>query len=145
MLEVNTLPGWLGPKRLNAEIWMTPRHMENTCLAFPPMQGSSLWNPHEQGDKQVPEASRSQLKQPDAPARGTLAVLLLKTLNSGKQGVQGSGGDDAGRPPPRCHFVLPLWTLGMEGLIRVSPEQAIPVTSSIKFILNVQVPLPSWM
>lgn len=39
------------------------------------MHRSSLWNPHEQGDKQVPEASRSQLKQPDAPARGTLAVL----------------------------------------------------------------------
>ena len=42
------------------------------------MQGGSLRNPHEQGDMQVPEASRSQLKQPARPARGTLAILAFE-------------------------------------------------------------------
>lgn len=92
---------------------MTPRHMENTCLAFLHGCREAAYGTSRARDKQVPEASRSQLKQPDAPARGTWLSLLLKTLEQRQARCRLWR---YGRALPRCHFVLPLWTLGMEGL-----------------------------
>lgn len=62
----------------------------------------------------MPEASRSQLKQPARPARGTgcrqglWLSLLLKTPNGCKQGVLGFRGDP-GRGPPKKPFSFSLY------------------------------------
>lgn len=107
MLEGKYLPGWLGPKRLNAEIWMTPRHMENTCLAF-------LHRCREAAHGTLVSKGTSRCLKPPGPAeaagcasqRELWLSLLLKTPNSGKQGVQGSGGDAGGALPDVILFSL---------------------------------------